>query len=384
MEYCSFLENYRVFTQGNETPEIMHLWCGLSALAGACEKRLWIDQRFFNLYFNLYVLLIGPAGVVAKSTSMGIALKLLKEAGFSTMEGAILKEKIIEELEAMVKETPSPEGGFSHSSVTFVANELNVMLSAGVDMIKFLVDIYDKDNAYVYKTKKSGQYEIPYPYFNMIAAAVPQWFGDYVASDMGSTGFLARCIVVYEEKKRGKYPKLIYNDDQKEARQQCLETIFAISQMCGEVTMSKKADDFFCEWYMEQDSSSSNDYRMNSYLERRNKIHILKIAALMAIGDLRQEISKLDLERAIDILSMTEQKMRLAYTIAGANKLAPYIHQVLKILGDKNGKMDVQELIRTFYHEMPIEDIKSLVLTLEDMGEVKKQREGKTVWLIKK
>jgi len=95
MEYCAFLEHYRKYSSGNETPELMHLWVGLSVLAGACEKRLWIDQGYFRLYLNLYVILLAPAGVCAKSTSMDLGAKLLKEAGYTTMEGSITKEKII-------------------------------------------------------------------------------------------------------------------------------------------------------------------------------------------------------------------------------------------------------------------------------------------------
>ena len=380
MQYSDFIENYRVYSSGNETPEIMHIWSGLSALAGACEKRMWIDQHFFQLYLNLYVILIGPAGVVAKSTSMGLALKMLKEAGFNVLEGAVLKEKIIEDMEAMVRESPL---GFQHASVTYVANELNVMLSSGVDMVKFLVDIYDKGDSYVYKTKKSGQYEIPHPAFNMIAAAVPQWFGDYVASDLGSTGFLARCIIVYEEEKRGSYPKLRYTEEQKVARQKCMEIIYAVSQMNGEVPMSKEADDYFCEWYNNQKHAPTRDYRINSYIERKNKIHVLKIAALMAIGDLRQEITELDIKRSVDLLDWTEKKMRLAYVIAGANKLAPYIHQIISIMESNGGKMDVQEVVRTFCHELSIDEIRELMTTVEDMGEAKRVKEGRKTWLEK-
>lgn len=384
MQYCEFLENYRVYTRGNETPEIVHLFCGLSTLAGAAEKRLWIDQKFFNLYLNLYILLIGPAGVIAKSTSMGLALKMLREAGFNTLEGAVIKEKIIEELLEMVKVTETEDGGFLHSSTTYIANELNVLLAAGVDMIKFLVDIYDREHAYVYKTKRSGQYEIPYPHFNMMGAAVPQWFGQYVGSDMGSTGFLARSIIVYEEKKRGMYPKIEYTDEQRRAREKCMEIIFHIANMYGEVKMSSEADEYFCAWYRKQASCAFNDYRINSYYERKNKVHILKIAALMALGDLRQEITKLDIERSIYILESIEKKMRLAYVIAGNNKLAPYIHQVVRAIDEKGGRIAISELIRMLYQDMDRDEIRNLIATMEDMGEAKRKREGDVTWLVRK
>ena len=381
MKYCEFLENYRLYTQGNETPEIIHIWCGLSALAGAAEKKLWINQQMFNLYFNLYVILVGPPGVVAKSTSMGLALKMLKECGYNTLEGSVLKERIIEEMEAMEKPCAV---GFNHSSVTYISNELNVLLSSGVEMVKFLVDIYDREDAYVYKTKKSGQYEIAYPYFNLISAAVPQWFGDYVTSDMGSTGFLARCIIVYEEQKRGRFPKVIYTQEQKDARAVCVEMLYTLGQMYGEITLTPEADQYYVDWYMAQKFNPTYDYRINSYLERKNKIHILKIAGLMAIGDVRQKIDKIDIERSIHLLELTEKKMRLAYIIAGNNKLAPFIHQVLNILESNANKIPMTQLIRILSPDLDIDDIRKLISTLQDMDEVRLVAKDKEKWLIRK
>ena len=383
MKYNAFLENYRRYTQGNETPELIHIWCGLAALAGAIEKRMWIDQKFFKLYFNLYILLLAPAGVAAKSTSMGIALKMLKEAGLNIMEGSILKEKIIEDLETLERSYAAPTGNFNHSSVTFVSNELNVLLASGVDMIKFLVDIYDRDDTYVYKTKKSGSYEIKYPYFNMLAAAVPQWFGDNMATDMGATGLLARFIIIYEEQKRGKVPRLRITPEQEEARARCMDTIYALTQMHGEMGITPEAEEFFCTWYMKQDSNVSNDYRLNSYFERRNKIHILKVAALMALGDVRTQIEVIDFERAIHLLERTEVKMRLAYIMSGGNKLTPYIHQVLNMLDKNKGRMPMFEIVQLLYHELDIEDVKKLISTMEDMHAVKKVITEDGKWLVK-
>jgi hypothetical protein len=162
-----------------------------------------------------------------------------------------------------------------------------------------------------------------------------------------------------------------------------MEIIYAVSQMNGEVPMSKEADDYFCEWYNNQKHAPTRDYRINSYIERKNKIHVLKIAALMAIGDLRQEITELDIKRSVDLLDWTEKKMRLAYVIAGANKLAPYIHQIISIMESNGGKMDVQEVVRTFCHELSIDEIRELMTTVEDMGEAKRVKEGRKTWLEK-
>ena len=378
MQYCKFLEEYRKFTSGNETPELIHLWVGLTTLAGACEKRIWIDQGYFKLFLNLYTLLIAPAGVCSKSTSMGLGLKLLKECGFNVMEGAILKEKIIEELMEQQKDYVMPGNtAFVHSPVTYVSNELNVLLSTGVEMVKFLVDIYDADDIYAYKTKNSGVYEVVNPYFNLIAAAVPQWFGSSIAQDMGATGFLARCIIVYQDAKRQKVPRPVVTDAQKASRARCVEILYKLINEFGAMEMSQTACDFYDEWYMKQDISNAEDYRIAGYLERRTKIHIIKVAALMAIGDSRHSIEIVDFERAIHLMEWTEEHMRTAYIIAGGNPLASYIQQTKQMLATNNNIMSMSSLVRAFYTDLGSVELKSMIETMVEMKMVRIELKNK-------
>lgn len=383
MQYCKFLEEYRKFTSGNETPELIHLWVGMNTLAGACEKRIWIDQGLFRLYLNLYVLLVAPAGVCAKSTSMDIGAKLLREAGYSVMDGATTKEKIIDDMVGLIKSVTMPNGTvYNHAPVTFVANELNVLLSTGADMIKFLVEIWDRETHYSYKTKNSGVYEIPYPYFNFIAAAVPQWFGNSIAGDLGATGFLARCIIVYQEKKRKKVPRVRFTDEQRIARDNCLNMLISMTEIYGMVKFTPEADEFYDAWYMLQDPLPTDDYRMTGYIERRTKSHILKIAALMAIGDGRDTVEVLDFERAIHLITETEKYMRKAYVIAGTNPHAAHIHHIVSMLRATPGqRMLLQDIVRAVYTEISSSDFKVIIEQMESMSFIVRESCGNAIYI---
>ncbi len=382
LKLCKFLEDYLVFTAGNETPELMHLWVGLSVLAGACEKRVWIDRGFFKIYPNLYVILVAPAGVCAKSTSMDLGGKLLKEAGYSILEGSVLKEKIIIEMCQCQKEVPvDADTTFLHSSVTYISDELNVLLSSGADMIKFLVDMWGKDDLYVYKTKHQGSFEIVNPYFNFLAAAVPQWFGPSLASDMASTGFLARCILVYEEKKRGKYPHPEVTNAQWEARARCFQHICSLINFFGPLKISPKFEKMFQSWYMEQDVSPLEDYRIASYLERRTKVHILKVSGLMALGDGRDHIEEIDFKRALKVFQWTEKKLRTAFLIAGGNRLAPHVQRVKAILENQGGRVPLTLLYKVLHTELDPTEFKTVLQTLIETEYAKAMRaeDGKEV-----
>ena len=380
-QLCPFLEDYLFYTQGNETPEIMHLWVGLSVLAGAAEKRVWLDRGFFSTWPNLYVILLGPAGVCAKSTSMDLGAKLLKEAGYNTLEGAILKEKIIDEMCSMHKTSDIKGTEFNHSSVTYISDELNVLLTSGSEMVKFLVDMWGKNDLYVYKTKNSGVYEIHNPYFNFIAAAVPQWFGPSLAADMASTGFLARCIFVYEEKKRGKFSKPVVTAEQWRARDRCLQRLYSMTNFQGRIDTTKEFEAMYDAWYNQQDISAMEDYRIASYLERKAKVLILKVCTLMALGDNRNEILPIDFKRSLAVFAATEKKLRTAFLIAGGNRLAPHIQRVKTMLEAQGGKALLTKMYGILHTELDPTEFKTVLQTLieTEYAQVLKDKDGKQV-----
>lgn len=368
LKLCKFLEAYRIFTANNETPENIHIWTGLSTLAGACEKRLWIDRGIFKIYFNLYLAIIAPPGVCAKSTSIGLGANLLRQAGYNVFEDSVLKEKIIEEMCELEKAVQVGDIIYTHSSITYVASELNILLSSGVDMVKFLVNIWDKEDRYVYKTKNSGVYEVNRPYFNLIGAAVPEWFGDNVLSDINSTGFLARLIIVYEEEKRMKQDDPTPTPEQQAKRKECLDILINIGDMFGEITLTQDARDFYKEWYHQQDIDTTQDSRIVSYLERKVKTHVLKVAGLNAVGDLRDKITVSDLETAITLLDAIEPRLKTVILMAASNRIAPYVNKVRRLLHAYNGKVPMRDLVTTFYTDLTKDQLRELLALVEELG----------------
>ena len=251
-----------------------------------------------------------------------------------------------------------------------------------LDMVKFLVGMFNKDETYFYKTKKSGVYEINYPHFNLIAAAVDKWFGAAIASDMTATGFLARCITVYEDQKRGKFPHPVLEPHQEAARRKCVDALFAMSQLFGAMVTTKEANSFYDDWYMQQEISPAEDYRMAGYLERRTKVHVLKVAALLAASDLRKDITIDDVKRSIHIFTETEKKMRLAFLIAGANKLAVFIPRILALVNENDGKVALRDVVAAVHTDLDPDQFKAVLSTMESMEMVVPKSIGGKTFLV--
>jgi hypothetical protein len=386
MQYNQFLESYRIYTANNETPEIFHIWIGLSILAGACEKRLWLDRGYFNVYSNLYIILISPAGLASKSTSMDLGQQMLEEAGYHVMYGSTSKEKIIIDLCNCLKPYKITETKtFLHSSATYVSDELNVLLSTGSDMIKFLVDIWGKGSSYSYRTKNAGIFEITNPFFNLLTAVVPQWFGTNLANDLSATGLLARCILINADDKRAPWDEPFVGPKELAERDNCVSILGQIGRMYGVIKLSDEARRFYHDWYMDQKIDKSEDYRMAAYLERRNKVQILKLALLMATGDVRNVIEVVDFQRALNIFQLTDTSMRNAYLMAGSNRLAPYTARVISMLDANHGRIKLADVTRILMPDVAYYEMKQIISSLMYMDEatLDKDKHG-VAYLVKK
>jgi hypothetical protein len=63
----NWLKAYVEYASDKYCPPEFHLWTGLSVLAGACERKVWLSNRRVTYYPNLFVMLTTYPGV-GKST----------------------------------------------------------------------------------------------------------------------------------------------------------------------------------------------------------------------------------------------------------------------------------------------------------------------------
>ena len=367
-----FISNYLLYTKNTETPELVHLWCALSCLAGAAERRVWLDRGMFNIYGNLYVILVGPPGVIAKSSSIGYMLKTLRRCNYEVTEAISTRQKIVDDMANGIQiHRLDDESCFPHTSITFALSELNALLAAGTDMILFLTRIWDEYDSFIEKTIARGTKEIINPYFNMIGAATTEWFSKAVCNEMLSTGFLARSIIVYGAKKRGRHPKTLLGPIEKEAQSKCIEVLNWMKSTFGEIKLTDEAEQFYDDWYMGLTDEYADDPKISGYYERKAKTFSLKVAMLLALGDCRLTVQLEDLDNALKIFDYTEPAMRSCYAMAGANRLAPFARQILKLAVKKKGTLSYQEMLKKFYYDLEEDDLMKVIGILTGMGFVR-------------
>lgn len=339
----SFLSEYRTFTSGSEAHPTYHTFSALVALSSIISRRVWIEQGYFKVYPNLYVVLVGPPGN-RKTSAMSIAKNLireLKDVPFSAE--CVTKEKLILDMAEQEKVIDGMAPAYAAQRVftpmTVMVTELSEFLGAGsIGMINFLTTIYDQD-VYEHRTKNRGEVLITGPFLNLLACTTPDWITTYLRADVISGGFSRRAIFVLETGKSGRIPFPEVTSEAKSAWENVLAYSRKLQKVHGPFTWHPDAKKFYITWY--QNLKMPTEETIVGYYETKH-MQLLKISMLIALSESPQLVLEVrHLEFGLALLKLAEENLGRVFEGIGRNELNGAASKVTDLLS----KLDPSELI---------------------------------------
>lgn len=320
-----WIDSYLVFTQNSEPPETFRLWCAISVISAALQRKCKFLWGTLTFYPNMYVVLVGPPAS-RKGTAMNQAFPMLEDLNVKLAAEAITREALIRELKnandnEIITEAGSVQMTF-HSSLTIWAQELTVFTGYNnPQLISDLTDWYDCKNHWTYRTKTMGVDDIIGVYVSLFGAITPTLIRTSMSPDTIGSGLTSRIIFVYEQNKGKIVPYPALSAEEKKLGESLKYDIAKIHMLHGEFKYDKRFLDPWIDWYSGQDGNLPfRDSRFEGYFERRGN-HVMKLCIICsaARGD-DMVITVKDLDRAIAILERTERNMQ--QTFAGVGRLA--------------------------------------------------------------
>lgn len=364
----NWLEAYREYTAGTESPPNFHLWVALGTIAAAMQRKISMDAGYFDVHSNMYIILTSPPGRSRKSTALRIGKKLLsglkdygQEIHFSTQASSVAA--LVQQLTAI----PNKE----HQSLTAFSSELGSLLgSKSVEMTDFLVDIYDCDPGWDKQTVSRNLEKIEFPWMNLLAATTPQWLGDNLSKTAVEGGFVSRSIFIYEDTRLlVAFPEL--TPAQRELHKWLVHDLAIISKIRGRMTFSPEAKIYYKEWYEDPSrlTTGYQDYRISGYYERKH-IHVLKVAMAlsMAAGN-SLVLERSSVEAAILLLNSIEPGMRRAFSAVGGNQHATVIERLRDQIIQLQ-KVPYKKLLASYIADVDQQHFDALLESLVTMGDI--------------
>jgi hypothetical protein len=306
MRKCeNWLQTYIRYTSGQESPERFHLWCGISVLAVALERRVWVDRGFYTLFPNLYIILTSGSAIARKSTAIHHAVKLLRTAlpDINFISQRITPQALITEFGVQYKKT-------GVSSAYIVADELALFLGTSLQdatLVHVLTKAYTSDEICDYHTIARGKEVCNNMCVNLLGGTTPEWVKDSLPPYATAGGFAGRILFIFQPGpgKKVAYPSL--TEEQKGWREDLISDLSEISKLQGAFRMDKEAIEMFETWYNDVFNPDGQDIYLKGYYGRKHDT-LLKVAMIrsVSLGD-SMTITGEDIELSLKLINQNEK-----------------------------------------------------------------------------
>lgn len=377
-----WLVDYVTYASDSESPVKMLYWAGVSAVAGALRRNVWIDQGRYTLYPNFFIVFVARPGVVQKTTTLNHAQKLLKKLPAikfapknTTWEGFI----------AYLEQQHSS----SHGALAFGDGDINldadivrtaaIMIQSGEfslfydpedqGMISALTDLWDCPEDFEKMTKFSGSEFIDNPCINMVAATTPSFMVRGFDRFSREGGLASRIIFVHATTKRQRVAHPSKSNKQQGDR--LVNGLERLSKLHGEVTLTTDALVRSKQWYEEHcDQMEKGGVLASTGFQDRKQTHILKLA--MVVSCVRRadyRITLEDLNEAIVRIDEVEGDFLAAFeSLDDRDDLRPY--RELKAFIQGSGMVTRPMLLSKFTHKFLLQELDRALSALAADGSI--------------
>jgi len=373
----SWLANYLEYTQKHEAPEIFHKWIGLSILGAALGRKVWFNKGYYNLYPNLFVVLVAGSARCRKTTAIEIGARLLE--GIECVDvvlGKTTTEKFLADME---------HKGSGPPPATFIkADELSVFLTQdqqGVKLIDVLTKLFDCPERFVYKTVLRGEVVLGDVFVSILAGTTPASIGRVLPDAAFGGGFASRILFVYQEdtNRRNALPELSRREV--DLRHRLQTNLESISNRSGQFRFDNASTrQFYTDWY--NGLPRSDDERIDGFTGRKGD-HVLRVAIIVeASGGASSSISRESITESINLIQELEALMPGAFRDVGMKMDKKDSDRIMRQL-HKAGSQGFQHsiLLRKQYGHLNGKEFREMMASLLESGFVQTKKDDDKVYI---
>lgn len=367
---------YAEYAKNTEPPMIFHRWSLLTCLGAQLGRQYYLPFGDFNVFPNMYVMLIGDPGT-RKSTAIKLSKKLLGSSGYDKFAATrTSKEKFLLDLEGIEDDTGKIVDTNKAMSNLFgddfvagdprevfvVADEFNEFVGSGnLEFLSLLGSLWDWDDPsqpFKQRLKTSRSVNIFQPTISILAGNTHAGFSEAFPPQSIGQGFLSRLLLIYGEHSGIKIARPVSPDEKLKADlAQCLVDIK--TKVTGEAIISNRANGMLETIYRTYEGI--DDVRFRHYTTRRHT-HLIKLCLLVSAANLRTEITAEDVLFANTLLTFTEHRMPQALGEFGKSKNSDVAARVISVLSEADGPLDVNEIWKHVQSDLDkIEDLNRML-----------------------
>jgi hypothetical protein len=199
--FADFLRAYCEYAGNQYAPAHFTKWTGLSILAGALERKVWIAEGNYSNYPNLFVLLVSGPGI-GKSSAIRQGVPLLygvqaENNNFKILEGVTTAAGLREKM-SIFDCVPGKLDVFSSIYLVGREGSDSPLKNHGDDFRSMACSMYDCEERYQF-TLKDKAFDIVQPVMNMLVGTTFDFLGSVIDHNSVFGGLASRFTYVIEK-----------------------------------------------------------------------------------------------------------------------------------------------------------------------------------------
>lgn len=330
-QFPDFLSAYASYSVDNFCPDSFHFWTGVSIVAGALERKVWVNQSGRLTYPNLYVFLIANPGE-GKTTASDLGVNdFLRELRSSNETQAIslLPAQMTDAFFAakMAHSSKFIYNGEEHthcSHFLYVSEAENSLkeLSGGGELTAALTDFYDCPKKWVKGTIGNGEVHSQNLCCNALVGCTFAYLGQLIPESKIMGGFASRILYVAHNDLKIRKVSWEVSSRSLEAKRKLIADLQSINNLTGQFSVAPEFGAAFEAWFPTHDAArrAMSSERMQAF-QARKPTNLLKLAMICCVSEsgdmvLRQE----HWDRALSLVEQTEKNLPLILDAAASVK----------------------------------------------------------------
>ena len=381
-----WISAYLKYTEETESPVSYHTWTAVSMIAGALQRKCYMQWGLETIYPNMYIVLVGSAGRTRKSLAINIGEEIFKGLDLPLTSESITPEALLVKLSNAQAQYVDHQGLVHiHSSLTCFSKELVTLLGhSNYKFLGYLTDWWDAHDKWVYETISRKEDSIIGMYLNLLGATAPDWVATMLPIEAIGGGFTSRCIFVVETAKAKHIPLPVLTDEQVKLKQALIHDLGKIALREGNYEFEDEAAQSYKDWYVKESVAMDNerytieDPRFRAYCERRST-HLRKLCiVLQASQNDSHKIALKTWERALALMKKTEKQMPDVFGGLGRSDQGQLTYELIQYLARKK-IVGRETLFKQFYQHMSWRTYMEIEDALRNMNLIEVDPRTKTI-----
>lgn len=351
-----FLQSYFEYAKDDICPEKFHYWTGVSIIAGALERKIWVSRGTYTWFPNLYVTLVAKPAV-GKTSAGNVGVDLLQQLspgdhgksvrfGPQEMSQAALVDSVGDNQKTFeLNGVPH-----KHSSVYLYAPEASATLSeinGGGKITNTLNTFYDCPKQHT-KLLRSGAIPLTNICMNMLACVTFAFLDELLPQAAVGGGFASRLLYVVEDDipiRRPKWrPERV---DKSEIHARLLEDLLRIYEMKGQMRTTEAWERAWEEFYPQNDEEmrTVKSERMQHFLGRRitNTVKLSMVCAAAESDELVLDVRHW--RQAQQLITAAEENLpKIVKNTVAKDSSKGIAYHLLKAIQEAGGSVSEAEL----------------------------------------